>query len=258
MAIDEWALLKRVMMQIHNRVVRADFRADIPDDDIISDEGAFRRSCLIQPNDSVDIVQLKIFNFYVVREQAKRLQAPMYAFPVEEFQEAVQFKPQLILEFIEPSAEARRKNTRPVTRRASYRLVNERSETITQSKIDTLQNRIRSQFPNSYKYKTGRYKASYRDKANGLELKMSPYAESDARDLVKRVLNVAAVTPNWDFFSISQYPDRNFNRVETVSILGKRTRLPQKRPIADVRFRRATLHIHGMKDSVVVDERYVP
>ena len=257
MPTNDFEQLQSVVRRLHNRIVRDDFRDDIQDDDLQTPEGALRYACLVKENDSAQMMCMRFWVFYLMREYGSRLHPAMYIHPVEDYQESVQFKPQLVMWFWEPQAEAKLRNKPAKRVRVSFRLVKETSETISQVDIDGLKSRVKTEFPKSYRFKTGRYKASYRDKPNGIELILAPYDEGQAKTMVEKVLNIAQVRTDWTNFSISTHPDRNYTQQEYVQILGERKKLPSKRPITNVYLKKAELHIHGLTESVPIFESYV-
>lgn len=257
MPTNDWEQLQSVYLRIQNRIVREDFSGVIADDDIVTPEGALRYACMLKDNDTADMTLLRLWLFYIVREHAKRLQAPMYAYPVDDYQEVRTFRPQILLEFWELQAEARRNNRDIVRRRASFRLMNETSSTVTESQISAIGNRIRTAFPTSYRFKTGRFKCSYRDVSNGIELIAQPYSQAEGKEFIGKVLQAANIPPDWDRFTVSQYPSRNFNTQQYQTILGKSVKLKKRRPIANTYLRRATLHLHGRTESVILYEDWI-
>ncbi|MGF1535365.1 MAG: hypothetical protein ACFB4J_02605 [Elainellaceae cyanobacterium] len=245
-APNDFENLQSVYMRVYNRMVRESFREDIPDDAFSTPEAQMRYACLIKDNDTATMMQLRSNLFLMIREEAARLQAPIYGIPTAEYQEAVRFRPQVQLHFEEPRDEAAAANRERKRVRASFRLMNKTPETVTQTDMTALRNRIAQQFPRSYRFRTGRYKLSYRHREEGLELVIPPYTEPEGRQFISKVLLVAGATPEWDRLTVSTYPDRNFNRREYARILGRRRRLPQQRPVANVYLKKAELKLHGM------------
>lgn len=251
MPTNDFEQLQNVIRRIHNKIVRDDFRDDIDDDNISTPESALKYACTIKDNDTADMMLLRTMLFYTMREFSKRQQPEMYAFPVQDYQRQVTFKPQVVMTFLEEKASAKQHNRRPIRRRASFRLMDERSDSITHGDINTLSTRIKNNFPSSYRLQCGRLKASYRDKANGVELVVAPYSENNGKDFIKRVLQAASLTPDWDKLSYSR-SERNYSEKEYVTILGERTQLPQSRPLAEVYLREAWLHVHGKTQSILL------
>ena len=256
MAVNQFEMLQSLIRRIQNRIVRESFREDIADDDIATPEGFLKAKCLHHDNDTGVMTLMRLFLFYVIREEGRRLHPAMYTYPVDDYQASVKFKPQVVFWFWEPQNEAKTRK-RPAKRvRASFRLVRETLETLTVADVDRLKQRVKAEFPRSYRFKTGRLKASYRDKENGLELTLAPYSRTEAKEFIGKILDVADVTPDWDLFSISEYPDRNFSEQSRITILGESKKLPDKRPIANVYLKKAELHIHGNTESMVLYDSY--
>lgn len=249
-----------VVMKLTNKRVRKHFADVGPDDwepDLSTDRGRLRIACTHQEKDTLleTIGRLLLFNIEIGSSLDDLVHA--YAMPVPDYHESVEFKPQVSLEFYESYAEAKAANRNYRARAVvSFRLTDKESHTITQADISRLQTEIRTTFPKSYVFKKGRHKISYRDKKLGYELILSAYTEAEAKELITKVLSLRNHTPNWEYFNNST-SGKNFNEKKSVTILGKRVTLPKRRPIANVRLKKAELKIHGrLKDIVLYDSRH--
>lgn len=103
---------------------------------------------------------------------------------------------------------------------------------------------------------------SYTDWNRGYQLQLLCRDKGEGKRVVEQVLDIQQHSPDWKNFNASEndepaqayptLPGREF-------ILGKSERMPRKRPIADVRFRHAVMHIYGRPNPVVLvdtEQRY--
>ena len=245
--------LQSVYRLTYNRKVREMFRDDIPDDSFSTPESQLKNAMLIQGNDSANIMLLRINLFRMYREEQ---QIPdVYGIPITSFDETVVYRPQVCLSFLEPLEEARTRNARQKRVRVSFRLMNETSETLTQSNITSLESGIRREFPDSYVFNTGLIKISYRDKPSGYELILNPSTVNEGKEMINQVLGIRNHVFNDDFMTVSQSPGRNYKAVPTQRILGESVRMPERRRITKVRLKRAELKIHGLAKDIILLER---
>lgn len=250
MSRNDFENLQSVYIRTYNKLVRQSFREDIPDDDITTPEAQMKAACLIKDSDSALQMLLKSNMFFMVREEGRRLHPPIYEAVMPD-QEPVVNHPQLILRFSEDqAAQQRARRKQPKTVRISFRIMNQTVSQISQSDCDRFQTAIRSQFPNTFYFKTGRTKMSYYDDQRGYRLIIAPHSTAIGERLIDRVLAIQGHSPNWERLTVSEAPRRNFSRRDTVTILGQQRQLPDRRPIADVRLRKATLKL-GLEDVVL-------
>jgi hypothetical protein len=251
MPSNDFENLQSVYLRTYNKLVKKSFRADIDDDDFATPESQMRNACLIKDSDTATMMVLRSNLFYIVRGEARALHPPIYGLPAQDYHESVKFKPQVIFLFQESREDASKAKRRPKTVRASFRLNSKTTSNITQADIDRLTTKIKGQFPATYRFKTGRIKASYRDKDRGLELVLSPYSTNEAKTLITKLLSAQGVietgsdSPDWTKLSLSQKAVSNFDVNEYVRVLGKRKALPKRRPVTTVSLRRVELFLHG-------------
>lgn len=229
------------------------------DPDITTPRGSLRVACTHQENDTIHITLLRTLLFYMVCKKAADLQTPVYGIPVGTYQELRKFKPQILLYFLEDPADVD-EDFAPVTGEISFRIMSETEESLSMSEVNSLANRIRTNFAagSGFKWRKGKVQASYTDPARGYGLRLFCRDETEARQVIDKVLNCQNHSPDWKYLNISKneepvnayptLPDRKM-------LLGKTRRLPRKRPIADVRFQYALLHLWGMPNPVVLVDR---
>jgi len=234
--------------QLHNREVREVF-SDVIDattdgtpydpakvTPLSSPRRVMRQDVLIEDGDSFSEMWLK-------RELLKYLKdedTPVFLPNYDDVPMTVKDKPHVHLHFIEKKSTAilgRRKRTEALI---SFRLVNETISTITQADLNNLRNEIRLAFPSSFRLQKGRNKYSYRDKAEGFELILTLLNETEAREVITKVLGIRNKTPDWDLLKTST-SEKNFSVRENITILGQVEKLPMQRPITDCYFRKAVI-----------------
>lgn len=254
---NSWSHFISVITQIQNRIIKEDFR-DVGDDnwepDIRTDRGSLRVACTIRANDSAPIVLLRLILYYIVLRKAQDLQIPVYGIPTHALQSQRKFKPHVHLYFSQNSLDVL-KGDDPITGTISWRIMNESSESITRSKIELLANKIKSEFGGGtgFTWKKGRQMCTYTDWDNGIQLQILAKTINDGERLIRKVLDVAGVTFKPKRMNVNKNQaesERYPTTPERQNILGDSVELPRERPIVDVRFRYATLSIHGLKKPI--------
>lgn len=250
---------QNTLIQLHNRKVREVFSDvfDIPADGIPYDPSkitpvnsprrVLRSDLLIEDGDShAEMWQKRELLILIDKDDAPVI-LPSY----ENISISALDKPQVHLRFIE------RKGTAIVARRRraealiSFRLMDKTISTVTQADINELKREIGLAFPSSYQVKKGRIKYSYRDKKNGFEFILTLQNETEAREVITKVVGIRDKTPDWDFLSAST-SEKNFTVRKTISILNKIEKLPLDRPIADCYLKEAVIRFGNLKTIVIL------
>jgi hypothetical protein len=247
-----WEHLQTVVMQTYNRKVREEFSdlgAEDWDPDIATSRGSLRVACTVLDDDSAVMVQIRMQLFYFILRKAGDLQTPIYGIPVPSFQEARKFRPQIQLYFQEDEQDIE-EGYAPVTGEISFRLMNQTPETLSEGEIHTYANKVKAAFGTAHGFiwKKGRTLCAYTDRNRGYQLQLLCYNESEGRRVIEQVLDIQSHTPDWKYLNVSTNaePLSRFPIIPpTEVIVGKSRRTPRQRPIADVRFRYAALHVHG-------------
>lgn len=263
MSNQDWESLQSSLMLYYNRMVRESFRTDI-DEAGDTPESFLLRSCLIKDNDTAPMVSIKMLNFFFARNGYGKMDEIIYGIPVSQYDESVVYRPQVTLFFEETQidyeqripSQSQRLNTRKKRVQVSFRYMNETQTTFNQAEVNRLKNELRTTFPLTYKFKTGRAKLSYRDKPNGYELIISPYTETEGRELITKVLALRNNTPDWELSTVSK-SNRNYNTTERQTILGKSYKKPSRRQIAEVKLKKATLHLQGLPKPIILLDRFI-
>lgn len=177
------------------------------------------------------------------------------------FREVVRRKthPKITLLFIEDLSDVA-DDYAPVYGRISIRLMNHGQSTITEAIARTYATRIRSGFAigNGFVWKKGKLMCSYTDWESGYQLQLLCRNESEGRRVTEQVLDIQNDTPNWSLFNVKENasPSEAFPTIpDRDRAYGEIRRQPRRRPIADVRFQFAQLHVIGVPAPIVLVDR---
>lgn len=247
-----WEHLQTTLMQVHNRLVREEFR-DVSEEDewtpnITTPRASLRVACTMYDDDSAIQAVNRMFLFYVMLRKAADLQPPHYTVPVDRYQEQVQFAPQVTLYFREDLDEVERGYT-PIDAEISFRVQNETYKTFNEAKAMSLARKLHSVFVSGgqgIRWKKGRTKLSYRDKENGYQFSVNAVSESEGKQIINKVLDVQSDSIDEHKLSVTTLasPPPIIPPVEQV--YGEGRRLPRHRPVGNVRFRFAEVHVWGV------------
>lgn len=245
-----------------NREVREyfnDFGVDESwDPDLTTPRGKLAGACRHDDEDSYLITLLKAWFFEHVKSQTYRV--PYYGVPVSGFQESRKFQPQIKLYFREDLEDVE-PGYRPVEGEISFRLMNHSSETITPSVAQTFANRVKLALGaggSGHIWRRGKDMATYNDWAKGYAMQLLVRSETEARELIGKVLDIQNDSPQWKRmnYSTNEEPMAAYPTIpEQDYIYGELRRLPRKRPIASCRFQYALLHVHGIASPIVLYDR---
>jgi hypothetical protein len=251
-----WEHLQDVLRIYHNKLVREEFSDITADDALDIPRGALKRACLLDDDDTCDMTILRLFLFFFHARKAADLQAPIYGIPSTDFDAAVVYKPNVTLYFSEdPDQVMPDKN--PVRAEISWRLMDETSQSMTEAKAEALARKIQTEFGvgSAYRWRKGRVKVTYRDRAKGYDFRLLAYSEAEAREVISKVLQVNNDPFVDDFVSIHEsrasFPTNPGNQL----VYGKQRPKPVRRPITYVRFVRATLTMHGLHKGITLLDR---
>lgn len=254
--------LQSIIRKWQNRETReyfSDFGVDEGwDPDLTTPRGQLARVLLHEDEDPYLVTLLKCWFFEHIRGQAYRV--PYYGIPVSSFQESRKFQPQIKLYFQEDLEDVE-PGYPPVTGEIGFRLMGYTSETLTPAAAESLANRVKLAFGDGGRghiWRKGNAMATYTDWGKGYQLQLLVRSESEAMELIGKVLDIQNDTPTWAKMNYSEnkapaeafptIPDRDM-------IYGELRREPRRRPIASVRFQYALLHIHGVAAPVVLYDR---
>ena len=254
---DAWEHLQSTLIRVHNRIVREEFSdIELDDDDITTPRSSLRAACLLQDADSAIMTVLRYWLFYVDLRKAQDLQAPIYGIPIAGYQESRKFRPQIELYFQEDHTDIER-GFAPVTGCIRFRLMHETSESLTESEVRAYAQKVRNAFApgSAFVWHKGKVLCSYTDVARGYKLQLLCRNHEEGRRVIEQVLDIQGHSPDWEKMNTSEnasasarYP--SLPRMER--ILGKSRRLSRARPVANVRFKYAALHIWGLPTPILL------
>lgn len=256
---NNWKNLRSFLRKTHNREVNEWFKdvtVQTPDNSTARNQA--KRACLILPKESQNMALLKTLNFrYIV--QKTHLRPDVFGVPIGTMDAQRKYRPQIVLEFLEDAIDVVAGYDR-VDGRISFRLMDETSETITNTELIAIARRISTKFTarNGYIWKKGKDLASYIDKEKGYQFQLLVRNKADAKELVTDVLETNNDTPNWNKLSYKE-ADNPTGAYPTVpssqTILGKTVKKPRIRPISEVRFQSAYCNIWGKTRPVILCDR---
>ncbi len=123
----------------------------------------------------------------------------------------------------------------------------------------TYANKVKTAFAQpSFVWKKGKELYSYTDWDKGYQLQLLCRNETEARRVVEQVLDIQSHSPNWERLRKNEAVDAasSYPTIPgTQTILGKSRKKPRRRPIADVRFQYALLHVHGLPRAITLVDR---
>jgi hypothetical protein len=243
--------LQNTIRQFHNKKLATQF-ADINDTNLTTQRGILKSDLTIIDNDTANmmIIKMMVFNDYI--DNIK-----FYGIPVENYHANIQFEPQLHLLFIETAAAAKTAKRQRVRMSLNVRILSESNTTITTSDITKYTNEVNTNFPRSYNFDKGKDRYYYRELVKGYRLIITGQTETEVKTLITKVLSLQNHLPDWDFLTVSKFTDKNLSTAKYVTILNKKTKLPQYRPLAKLYLKRAELKLHGNLEDIVLVERYV-
>ena len=248
--LSEFERRQSTLMQLRNRKIRQDYFADVidttPND---SPRRILMDDLLLKDNDSFADMWVKTELLKEVMEDDAPLFLPNY----DDIPITVKDKPHVHLVFIEKKSTAITNRRRRVQALVSFRITDKTISTITRSDLTELKREINLAFPSSYTLNKGRIKYSYRDKANGFEFILSLTSETEAKEIITKVLGIRDKTPDWELLRAATAPDANFTVRKTVSVLGTLEKLPLMRPLAVCYFRKAVISFGKLRSEVLAE-----
>ncbi len=240
--------LQDTIRRVYNKEVREHF-SDVPDDDINVARSSLKQACLHEDRDSLIVTVARMLLFEIPLRHAQTLQAPIFGIPVDSFESNVRYKPQIKLYFLEDPQDAE-VGYSPIEGEVTIRLKNETTSTLTEANLVTYANRVKTHFATpAYRWHKGKYKYTYKDLSEGYDLRILAFSKVEAQQLITAVLQIQNDTPNWEYLT-SHEPEQPTNRYPTIPgnqlILGKSRKKRRSRPVGYVRFRYASILIHGL------------
>ncbi|MEH2250073.1 hypothetical protein [Nostoc sp.] len=246
--------LLEMLLGTHNRTVQKTF-IGVPDADLEHPLGGMKLACLLTPDDTVDMILLRMMLFWF--EFKGNLPAPLYAIPTEDYQSKIlyPYRPEVKLIFREDYSVFLAENKfQRAKAEISWRLINETSASMSQSKAHSIALRIKEVFAEGqgFIWERGITQVTYRDPPHGVRFSLFAASQAEAIRVIERVLEVAEITFNEELIGVSKN-NKNYPLVPpTQEVYGKPTKGIRRRPITEVRFQRAELHIYGLRSPIIL------
>lgn len=255
--MSSWEHLQNVLIQVHNRVVREEFRdVDGSDDNISTSRASLRSASLVRDSDSATTAIGRLIFFYMTLRKASDMHPPLYTMPVDRYQQSVKFQPQISLYFKEDLADVE-PGFEPLDSELSFRLQGKTEDNLSRADLVSVATRIRSEFSsgNGYRWRKGRISVNYRDKARGYQLRVQAFSESQGKEVIGKILDLQGDTIDRSKLLITQLDDTPPIIPPTKTIVGRPRRLPRRRPVGWVRFQFAEAHVWGVPNSIMLIDR---
>lgn len=254
--------LQDLIRKLENKKITKYFRnVDVDADiDLTVPEQALKYACTHQDNDTANMTILRCMLFYVLlnnEETFKDEYPPVLGMISSDIQ--TPYRPQVKLFFKEDTIDVE-DGYDPLWTEISYRLVNEKSETLTEVGLGKLAAKIKAKYEKSggYTIKKGKNKYTYLDKLKGYDFRLLCRDSTEARRVIEDVMELQG-----DVFEASKLDEiKRENEMdafptipEKKTILGKSRQMPRKRPIATVRFAYSHIHVHGLTNPIALYSR---
>lgn len=219
---------QNTLLQLRNREVRQAFADVIDTTPNDSPRRILMQDLLIEDADSLGDLWVKSELWKEINQDNAPVMLPNY----DDIPITVKDKPHVHLYFQEKKSTAILNRRNKVDALISFRLVDRTVTTVTRADLNELKREINLAFPSSFVLNKGRLKYSYRDKANGFEFILVLRTETEAKEVITKVLAVRDKLPDWDNLRTST-SEQNFDERKTINILLVNEKLPKLRPIAD-------------------------
>lgn len=254
-----WEHLQSILMQSHNRIVREEFSdlgGDDWDESIATPRASLRVACTIKDDDSAIQSITRLILFYIILRKASDLHPPIYAMPTDRYQQDVKFMPQITLYFREDIDDVET-GYGAIDAEISFRIRGETHQTYSEAKARVMANAIKNEFctGGGYRWRKGRTKVNYRDHDRGYLLSINAYSESEAREVITKVLSLQGDVIDTGKLTVSTLGASPPITPPNEVIYGQTRRTPRKRPVGYVRFQWAELHLWGIPNAIVMVDR---
>lgn len=233
-----------------NRKVREHFK-DLGDDrwqpDFNVDRHVTRWICTHQDKDPLTLTVGRLL-VYFFKVQGL-LDEPIFAMPCTRLEQNVQTIPQIIIRFQESARDARANKRYWHPLRAEH-YVRVKEDFTSESDVQQIARKVREVFATPvFSFDKGRTKFTYHDKIKGHLFIVASTTESEARDIIQKLLTITNEMPNWNLLTESK-SNQNFEATEYITVNGKRQKKPQRRPVGKVHFISAELHVNGLNGNI--------
>lgn len=246
-----------VNKRIWNKLVREYFRdvsASESSLDLTTPRQALLKACLHREDDSLMLtvgrMQLFLHGTTYTRDQYPVVAGSL----LSEVDAAITYRPKITLFFVEDAEDAEA-GYKPVEMEVSWRLINERSTTITEAELRSIANKIKANFGagNGRTFKKGRKIVRYRNREQGYDFLLRARDLGEGKELIREILSMNGDTVDTNIIKVSEVDseaDAFPYNPGTQVILGKRKSKPRRRPLVNVRFKYAYATVHGYNKPV--------
>lgn len=241
--------LQDTVKRWYNREVAEHFADLGPNDDLTIPRNSLRVACRHEDRDSLPVTLLRVLLFEVTARHSSSLHPAMFGIPIEDYESSIIYKPQIKLFFSEPSDDVV-DGFSPVKGEITFRIYNETTSSMTMARAQQLAQKVRSVFATPpLVWRKGTDKLVYKDKEKGYNLSILCRSETDGRALIENILDIQNDSPDWDCLNVVT-PNNATVRFPynpgSKTIMGRTVRKRRQRPRVNVRFRYATLSVHGL------------
>lgn len=246
-----------VNKRIWNRLVREYFRdINLPENnlDLTTPRQALLKACLHKDEDSLLLtigrMQLFLFGTTFLRDQYPIVAGEL----LSEIDAKIVYRPRITLYFREDAEDAE-PGYSPVEMQTSWRLINETSQTLTESELRRIGTQIKAKFGagRGYVFRKGRKIVKYLQKEQGYNFLLRARDAQEGKDLIREVLSINGHSLDNQRLVVSEVDNEGdafpYNPGFQI-ILGKRKQKPRRRPLVNVRFRYAYATLYGYNKPV--------
>jgi hypothetical protein len=177
------------------------------------------------------------------------LDEPIYAMPCTQLFDSQECLPQIIINFQESVQSARQHNRskHPLTAQHYIRL---KIDFSSEAEVQQIARKIKAVFATPiFSFDKGRLKYTYRDKSKSYFFVVTTINETEARNVIKKLLAINNDVPDWELLTESR-SNKDFVATRTTQVNGKRYKKPQRRPLGRVSFISAELHVDGLQGNI--------
>lgn len=172
-------------------------------------------------------------------------------------------QPQIVLWFLEDMADVE-PGYDQVEGRISFRIMDKTDDPerdlpkLTTADMQQWGNKIKELFlpgDTPYVWKKGKEMVSYANWQQGYQFQLNCRNKTDGIELVQKLVQIQnhTYTPKYLNHSVPEAPTDAFPTIPSeVTIAGRKTRAPRRRPIADVTFRYAKLYTYYWKEPIIL------
>ena len=251
--------LQSTLRKYYNREVREWFDdVDVDDLDINVPRQSLALSCKHQDADSFIITISRQLFFESLRG---RYAIAQRGIGETQFKQTVRRNthPKITLYFMEDLSDVA-DGYDPVDGQISIRMMDYDQSTITEAIARTHATRIKTAFSagSGFVWKKGKIMCSYTDWEKGYQLQLLCRTEAEGRRVVEQMLDIQNDSPDWSRLNITENaePTQSYPTIPDLDrAYGKNRRQPRRRPIADVRFKTALLHVLGVPEPIILVDR---